>query len=148
MTWTRSAAAVAAAVMLLNFMDATLGQVLVSALAETPPTDEASFLAVRNRPGVLAATVVIHALAALLVGYVLGKIAGRQEVRHAIIASAVVLILYAVAFAGDNPMLPPLWVRAGLLLVTPPALVAGAYVRGEARTVRDETGDSRDKEPS
>jgi len=43
-------------------------------------------------------------------------------------------------FASATPtvMLPPMWVRLVMLLITPPALVAGAYVRGQARAIREE----------
>jgi hypothetical protein len=124
--------------MLLNFMDATFAQILVSALGDGPPADAAAFLAVRNRPLVLALVVATHALAALLVGYILGRIAGAREVRHALAAAIVITVVYVVAFVGNNPMLPPVWVRVAMLVLTPPALVGGAHIRGEARAVHDE----------
>ena len=40
-----------------------------------PIKDEAAYLAIRNRPGVLAMIVATHALASLLTGYVLAKLA-------------------------------------------------------------------------
>ena len=129
----RSLAAVIAAVMLLNFIDATFEQILVNAMAATPPADEKAFLDVRNQSTVLALLLVTHVLAALLVGYILARIAGAHEVRHALSAAAVIAVLYVIAFAADNVRLPPIWVRVAQLLVTPPALVAGAWVRREAR---------------
>jgi hypothetical protein len=35
-------------------------------------------------------------------------------------------------------MLPPMWVRLAMLAITPPALIGGAYVRGQARMIREE----------
>jgi hypothetical protein len=126
--------------MLLNFMDATFTQILVSVLGNGPPPDEAAFLAVRNRPPVLAAILVTHVLGALLVGYVLGRIAGGQEVRHAVAAATVITIVYVVGFVASNPMLPPVWVRVAMLLLTAPPLVAGAHIRAEARAIHSERG--------
>ena len=134
----RSITAVVAALMLLNFMDATFAQILVSALGDGPPSDQAAFLAVRNRPVVLASIVVTHVLGALLVGYILGRIAGGREVRHAVAAATVITVVYVVGFVASNPMLPPVWVRVAMLLLTPPALVAGAHIRGEARAIHAE----------
>jgi hypothetical protein len=134
----RSGVAVLAGGMLLNFVDATLERILVTAVAGAPPADTAAYLAVRNRPLVLAATLVTHALAATLTGYILARSAAAFEVRHAIAAAAVISVIYAIAFAGANPMLPPVWLRALLLIVTPPALVAGAAVRAQARAIQSE----------
>ena len=141
----RSITAVLAALMLLNFMDATFTQILVSVVGNGPPADQAAFLAVRNRPPVLAAILATHVLGALLVGYVLGRIAGRQEVRHAVAAATVITIVYVVGFLASNPMLPPVWVRVAMLALTPPALVAGAYVRAEARVIRGVPGDTKER---
>ena len=134
----RSIAAVVVSLMLLNFMDATFAQILVSVAGDGPPADAAAFLAVRNRPLVLGLIVITHALAALLVGYILGRIAGVHEVRHAAAAAAVITVVYIVAFVATNPMLPPAWVRVTMLVLTPPALIAGAHIRAEARAIRAE----------
>ncbi len=54
MSLLRSIIAVAGGVLLLLFMDATLERTLVGALAQGPPADQAAYLAIRNRTGVLA----------------------------------------------------------------------------------------------
>lgn len=136
----RSVGAVFAALLLIGLIDQTLERTLVAALAQGAVTDEASYLAVRNRAGVLMVTVVTHTLAALLTGYILGKFAGYEEVRHAVAASVFATATYAMAFITPNVMVPPVWVRVALMVVTPPALIAGAYVRGEARKIRAEQG--------
>src|SRR4029079_17657660 len=100
--------------------------------------DEAAYLAVRNRPIVLAVTLVTHGLASLLTGYVLAKLAGTGEVRHAAATAGLFTIAMIGAAAAPNVMLPPIWVRMVMLLITPPALIAGAYVRGQARMIREE----------
>jgi hypothetical protein len=134
----RSAVAVVGGVLLLNFMDATLERTLVSAIAQSAAADQAAYLAVRNRPLVLTVTVVTHALASALVGYIIGRIASVYEVRHAIAAAVVLIAGYAATFFSDNAMLPPGWVRAAMIVVTPLALVGGAHIRAEARAIRDE----------
>jgi hypothetical protein len=136
----RGAAVVLAALLLIGLIDQTLERTLVAALAQAPLTSEAAYLAVRNRPAVLAATVITHGFASLLTGYIVGKLAGQREVQHAIAASIVATILYAASFVASNAMLPPIWARAVILFITPPALIAGAYVRGQARMVREEQG--------
>lgn len=143
----RSVVAVLGGVVVLSFIDRVLEGTLVSALAEAPPTDQASYLAVRNRPVVLAVTLVAHTMAALLAGYMTGRIAGGQETRHAIGAGAVLMAAYVWAFLIANPMLPPVWVRIVMLVVTMPALVGGAMIRAQARSIRAEADDGNTEAP-
>jgi hypothetical protein len=134
----RLVAAVVLGTLLLNFIDATLQRVLVNALAEQPPTDEASFIAVRNEPLVSGLWVVTHVFAAALVGYVIGKIAQAHEVRLAMVAAAALTVQYLAAMTSGAAQMPPGWVLPLMLILTPPALIGGAYVRAEARTIRAE----------
>ena len=136
--YARSVAVVLVALLLIGFIDQTLERTLVTALAQGAISDEASYLAIRNRPMVLMMTLVTHALASVLTGYILAKLAGTNEVQHAIAAAVIATIAYAFAFVTPNLMLPPFWVRAAVLLITPPALIAGAYIRGQARIIRAE----------
>jgi hypothetical protein len=134
----RLIAAVVVGTLLLNFMDATLQGVLVYALADRPPADDAAFLAVRNRPLVSGLWVVTHVFSAALVGYIIGRIGGAYEVRLAALAAAALAVQYIGALGGGGDRLPPGWVLPAMLVLTPPALIAGAYVRGEARAIRSE----------
>jgi hypothetical protein len=136
----RSVVAVVGGLILLRVMDAVLLSTLVRALADTPPTDDASYLAAQNEPVVLGSTLVAHTFSSVLVGYLIGRIARSQEVRHAIAAGVVLAAAYLAAVLADDPALPPMWARVTLLVVTPPALVAGATVRAQARAVQDEMG--------
>jgi uncharacterized membrane protein len=142
----RSVAAVLGGVVLLSFMDRILEGTLVSALADAPPADQASYLAVRNRPLVLAVTLITHTMAGVLAGYMTGRIAGGQETRHAVGAGAVLMAAYVWAFLLDNSMLPPVWVRIAMLIVTVPALVGGATIRAQARSTEAVTGGDRTNE--
>ncbi len=133
----RSIAVVLAGLLLLGFIDQTLERTLVMTLAQAPIQDEASYLAIRNRPLVLGISVATHALASLLTGYVLARLAGSREVQHAAATAALAILLVASASWTPNVMLPPVWVRIAMIFITPPALIAGAYVRGQARIIRE-----------
>ena len=135
---TRSIVVVLAAILLLGFIDQTLEQTLVMAMADAPIKDEASYVAVRNRSPVLAFLLATHAVAALLTGYVLAKLAGSHEVQHAAAAAALLTLLLVAASTAPNVLVPPIWVRVAMAVITPPALIAGAYIRGQARLVRGE----------
>ena len=141
--YARSVAVVLAALLLIGFIDQTLERTLVGAIAQGAPADTASYLAVRNRPFVLGMTLVTHTFASVLTGYILGKLAGINEVQHAIATAVIATIAYAVSFITPNVLLPPFWVRAALLVITPPALIAGAYVRAQARAMREERTEFR-----
>ena len=135
----RSIAVVVLGLLLLGFIDQTLERTLVMTLAQgVEIKDEAAYLAIRNRPMVLAVTLVTHGFASLLTGYVLAKLAGKNEVQHAAGTAALFTIAMIGASAAPSVMLPPIWVRMAMLLITPPALIAGAYVRGQARAIREE----------
>ena len=140
-SYTRSIVVVLAAVLLLGFIDQTLEQTLVMSLANAPVKDEASYIAVRNRPQVLAVLLITHAIAAILTGYVLAKLAGSHEVQHAAATAALVTLLLVAASVAPNVLVPPLWVRVAMAVITPPALIAGAYIRGQARVIRAERGE-------
>jgi hypothetical protein len=144
----RSAAVVIAGALLILLMHGTLEQTLVRALADGPVTNEAAFVAVRNRPVVLTLTIVTLVLAATLAGYLVAKIAGAHEVRHAIGTAVVMTGVYALAFARENVMLPPMWVRVSMLIVTPSALMAGASIRAQARAIQQEAAVQRPEERS
>jgi len=137
----RSVGVVVLGLLLLGFIDQTLEKTLVQVLAQEQIKDEAAYLAVRNRPMVLMFTVVSHGFAALLTGYVLGKLAGTREVQHAAGTAGLFTVAMIGASSAPNVMLPPMWVRLAMLLITPPALMAGAYVRGQARMIREERSD-------
>lgn len=138
---TRSVVVVLAAMLLLGFIDQTLEQTLVMALADAPVKDEASYIAVRNRPPVLTMLLATHAVAALLTGYVLAKLAGSHEVQHAAATAALVTLVLVAASTAPNVLVPPVWVRVAMAVITPPALIAGAYIRGQARVIRAERGE-------
>jgi len=127
---------VLAGIVLLRLLTQILEQTLVLSFAETPPADIAAYAAVRDRTGIAAALLGVHTFLSLMAGYVVGKIAGEQEVRHALVVAALQLALFAWAFATvDSNLLPPMWARVAMFIVTAPALAGGATVRADARAL-------------
>lgn len=134
----RSVLVVLVALLMMNFIDQLLGGILLQAVAGAPITDQASFDAAFSRPVVAVLVVVTHAMSAILSGYVLAKLAGSHEVQHAVATAVLATVAFLAASAAPNLMVPPMWVRVAMMAVTPPALIAGAYIRGQARAIRAE----------
>jgi hypothetical protein len=132
----RSLLAVLVGLVLVRLLGQILEQTLVLSLAGEPPADMAAYVAVRNRAGVTAVLLFAHAFVSVMAGYVVGKIAGDLEVRHALVVGVLQLALFVWAFAvADAALLPPVWARVALLVVTLPALLAGATIRADARAL-------------
>lgn len=130
MTLTRSILAVLGGFVLFQVLTQLLELTLVAVAGGGPPADEAAFLAVRNRPGVLVVRVGYTVAAGLLAGYMAGKIAGLHELRHALAAAALVTGQLLMEFTTE--FAPPLWTRAALLMTAAPAMLLGAWVRASA----------------
>ena len=137
-SYVRSIAAIIASLLLVAFIDQTLERTLVMAMANAPITNQQSYLAVRNQTSVLTIMIVTHAMAAVLTGYVLARLAGSYEVQHAAVAAALVVLLLVGASANPNVLVPPVWVRLTMAAITLPAMITGAYIRGQARMIREE----------
>jgi hypothetical protein len=131
----RSLLAVLGGIALISLVVEPLEFTLVNATASQPVTDMAGYFAVRNQPGILAAKLVYNTLAALLGGYMAARIAGHAELAHAAFAGAVqtASLLWA-AFASEYASFTPGWMWGALIVLTGPAMVAGAAIR--ARAVR------------
>jgi hypothetical protein len=118
---------------LFRLVVAVLETTLVGAAASEPVTNEAEFFAVRNQPAILAASLGYNAVAALLAGYVTAKVAGAQEMMHAGVAAAVQTVAHIWGFtAGEYAAFTPAWTRVVLVLLTGPAMLAGAAIRARA----------------
>lgn len=125
---------------LFRLVVAVLETTLVGAVAGTPVTNEAEYFAVRNQPGLLAAALGYNAVAAILAGYVTAKIAGTQELMHAGVAAAVQTAALIWGFtAGEFASYTPVWTRVALVLLTGPAMVAGAAIRARAVRLKPDT---------
>jgi hypothetical protein len=80
-----------------------------------------------------AAKLVYQTLAAILGGYMTAKIAQRDQMKHGALAAAVQTTALVWGFtAGEFASFTPAWMRVALVLVTGPAMLAGAWVRAQA----------------
>ena len=133
----RSLIAVLGGIALVSLIVEPLEFTLVNATATGPIADMDGYFAVRNQPGILAAKVVYNALAAVLGGFMTAKLAGGQEMRHAGIAALAQTAALIWGFtAGEYAPYTPVWMRVTLVLVTGPAMMAGAKIRASAAAVR------------
>jgi hypothetical protein len=134
----RTALAVIGGVALISFIVEPLEFTLVNAVAEEPVRDMAGYFAVRNTPAMLAGKMVYNTLAALLGGYITAKIAGAEEMKHGALAAAVQTTALVWGFtAGEYASFTPVWMRMALVVVTGPAMLAGAWVRAQAAQISD-----------
>ena len=126
-----------------------LEMMLVGSNSEAPPQDYAAHYAVLSRPGVAAAKLVTDSLAAVWAGYMTAKVAGERELTYGLLAALVVTVQLAWQhLAGEFAGATPWWMRAGLILATPPAMLAGAWVRGRARVAYDASEAEPPREPA
>ena len=118
---------------LFRLVVAILETVLVGAAANGPLASEAEYFAVRNQPAILAAALGYNSAAAFLAGYVMTKIAGTRDVMLGGIGAAVQTAALVWSFtAGEYAPYTPVWTRIALVMLTGPAMVAGAAVRARA----------------
>jgi hypothetical protein len=111
-----------------------LETVLVGTNSDTRPEDFAAYYAVLGRPGVAAAKLALDSVVAVWAGYMAARMATERELTVGALTAAVTTTELAWQhFGGEFAGAAPLWLRAGLLLTTAPAMLAGAWVRGRAR---------------
>lgn len=133
----RSLVAVIAGVGVISVVVQLLEFTLVNAVAPTPISDMAAYFAILNQPLMLAAKLVYNTLAAILGGYITARIAGTSEVRHGMVAAAAQTAAYAWGFTlGEFASFTPVWMRLVLVLITGPAMIAGATIRARAVSLR------------
>ena len=130
---TRGITAILGALVLFSAVTQLLEYTLVSASGGDTVKDMASYLAVLNRTPLLAAKAAGNVMVALLAGYMTARIAQAREVMFAGIAAAAETCSLVYGFTMGEYVALPLWIRALLLLTTGPAMVAGAWVRMQAR---------------
>jgi hypothetical protein len=78
-------------------------------------------------------TLLLNVGVAFLVGAISARIAGAQEITVIGVAATVETCMLAYGWIVGAYAALPLWMRALLLLTTGPAMVAGAWVRMQAR---------------
>jgi hypothetical protein len=83
-------------------------------------------------------TTMLNVVVACMVGYISAKIAGAQEVTVVGVAAAVETCMLAYGWMAGVYEALPIWIRALLLLTTGPAMMAGAWIRMQARMATGE----------
>jgi hypothetical protein len=135
----RSLVAVLGGLLMLFALTQVLELVLVRTAAAAPLENMEQYLAVRNRTGVLVGLLASQLVASLLAGYTAAKVAGLAELTHAGIAAALQTALFAWGFTvGESASLSPVWMRVATVVVTAPAMLAGASVRAKARVFQEQ----------
>ena len=83
-------------------------------------------------------TALLNAGVALVVGYTGARIAGAQEITVIGVAATVETCMLAYGWAVGAYDALPIWIRALLVLTTGPGMVAGAWIRMQARVALTE----------
>ena len=136
----RSLLAVLAGLGVVSLLTEVLEFALVNAVAGARIADMATYVAIRNEPGLLAAKLAYNGLAALLGGYVTARIATGEEMAHTIIGALVKTAALIWGFTADEfASFTPMWMRVALVLSTGPAMLAGAWVRARAVRLKADT---------
>ena len=129
----RGITAVLGALVLFSAVTQLLEYTLVSASGGDTVKDMASYLAVLSRPPLLAAKAVGSVMAALLAGYMAARIAQTREMMFAGIAAAAETCSLVYGLTMGEYVALPVWIRAVLVLTTGPAMMAGGWIRMQAR---------------
>jgi hypothetical protein len=125
--------AVLGALVLYSGLSQLLEYTLVRSAGGDSVTTIESYLAVLNRPAILATKAAFNVIVAVLVGYIAGKVVGTRELTFVAMAAALETCSLAWGFFTGEYTVLPLWYRVLLLLTTGPALMAGAWVSLQAR---------------
>jgi hypothetical protein len=83
-------------------------------------------------------TTILNVAVACLVGYIGAKIAGAQEITVVGVAATVETCMLAYGWMVGAYDALPIWLRVVLLLTTGPGMVAGAWIRMQARLATGE----------
>lgn len=134
----RGITAILGALVLFSAVTQVLEYTLVSASAGGTVKDMASYIAALNQPSLLAGKAAANLMVALLAGYMAAKIARAREVMFASIAAAAETCSLVYGFSTGEYAALPLWFRALTVLTVGPAMMAGAWIRMQARLATGE----------
>jgi hypothetical protein len=134
----RGITAILGALVLFSAVTQVLEYTLVSASAGGSVKDMASYIATLNQPSLLAGKAAANLMVALLAGYMAAKIARAREVMFASIAAAAETCSLVYGFTMGEYAALPLWFRALTVLTVGPAMLAGAWIRMQARLATGE----------
>jgi hypothetical protein len=104
---------------------------LVASLNGSVPGDRARYFALRNETQVLVAKLFYSAAAGVLAGFVSAWIAGRVAIVAGLVLALIQVGGFIWAMISPNPMFSytPTWVWALLLVIMPPAILLGTWLR-------------------
>jgi hypothetical protein len=128
----RSVIAVLGGFVVFGFVVQAMEMALVGSLAGGEVGGYAEYFALLNRPGPAAGRVLMHGAAGVLAGYLVARVAGTAEVKHAVATAILQLIVFAAALRGEFGGLTQPWVWAALIAITPIAMLLGATIRARA----------------
>lgn len=94
----RSIGAIAASIFITSLIVEVTEFALVALLNGAPTTDPETYLAIRNRDGLLTGKVGYNCLGGVAGGYLGAWIAGRRPLAHAAVAATIQTALLAAAF--------------------------------------------------
>jgi hypothetical protein len=134
----RGITAILGALVLFSALTQVLEYTLVSAAGGDTVKDMASYLAALNRPPLLAGKAAANVMVGLLAGYMAARIARSRETMFAGIAAAAETCSLAYGFTMGEYAALPLWFRVLATLTTGPAMMAGAWIRMQARLAMGE----------
>lgn len=134
----RGITAILGALVLFSAATQVLEYTLVTASAGGTIQDMASYLAILNRPSLLAGKAAANLMVALLAGYMAAKVARTHEMLFASIAAAAETCSLVYGFTTGEYAALPLWFRGLSVLITGPAMMAGAWIRMQARLATGE----------
>ena len=129
----RGVTAILGALVLFSAATQVLEYTLVTALAGGTVKDMASYIAALNQPSLLAGKTAANLMVGLLAGYLAAKIARSRELMFASIAAAAETCSLVYGFSTGEYAVLPLWFRSLTVLTVGPAMIAGAWIRMQAR---------------
>jgi len=136
----RSLIAVLGGVVIIYVLGGILEGPLVARLASARPATIEELIVVRNEQAVLVGRLAITGFVGLLAGYVIAKIAGEYELRHAAASAVLQGFIVMRGFATDpGAASVSLEMRLAFVTVAAAAMLAGAAIRARAARIIAQT---------
>ncbi len=129
----RGFAAILISLLLISLLVETIEFLMVTAINGSVTSDPEVYFGVRNRPWPLAMKFLYTLGGGLAGGYAAAWLAGRAEIRHAVIlavvqAAALVWGMTASEYARSAPV----WVWTMIIFAVTPAIICGGWLRARS----------------
>lgn len=129
----RALIAILGALVLFSGLSQVLEYTLVRTAGGDSLTSMAAYMAILNRPSMLAIKLAINVAVAVLTGYMCARIAGSREMLFAALTAAAESCTLAWGLTTGEYAVLPLAVRILLVATAGPGILAGAWIRLQAR---------------